>query len=155
MLKPSIKVVLLSLSVGWAVMLIAYGINVYIDAPVQIQRDKDFIKNSINPYISTIDSFRVINQRLPTVQEFNEMKRGSSPNLGNAQYIRSEQFVDDEVKEYVKGIDWRHNYVLAVWRGEWLGYYISAGKKYVTNNYTIGGAFFGMLSIFHSRWHLW
>lgn len=148
MLKPVIKVVWLSLSLGWAVMLIAYGIHVYIDAPAQIQRDKDFIKNSINPYIATIDSFKVINERLPTIEEFNKLKHGTSPNLGNAEYIRSEQFVDDEVKEYVKDIDWQHNYVLAVWRGEWLEYYVSTGKKYVTNNYTIGGAIFGMLLIF-------
>ncbi|HEY4195789.1 MAG TPA: hypothetical protein VGM63_09660 [Mucilaginibacter sp.] len=121
------------------------GADFFSGTPKQIQKDKAFIINEINPYISTIDSFKKINNRLPSVSEFGNIKHSKSDKLGNAEYIREDRYVSSDIKELVKNTDWSDNYVLAVWRGEWFEYYISKNHKYITNNYSKKDGMIGLI----------
>jgi len=116
------------------------GISMLKQTPKQIRKDKDFIKLSINPNIALIDSFKQIHHRLPTINEFNVINH-----RGDVDYIREEKFVDNDIIDEVKGIDWSDNYVLSVWRGEWAEYYISSQHKYIINNYSILDGWIGLL----------
>jgi len=81
--------------------------------------------------VFSIDSFKNINHRLPTVSEFDKIVNGNSGNLGNTDYIRDDKFLDFRIKLQARNIDWSKNYVLGVWRGEWWEYYISSSQKYI------------------------
>jgi hypothetical protein len=121
----------------WLAIFVWAGISFIKDAPIQIQKDKDFIKQQINPNVVTVDSFKTINRRLPSVKEFEQIKQGNSGYLGNQIYIRDSNLVAKEIKEKVKGMNWANDYVIGVWRGEWMEYYISRNHEYITNNYNL------------------
>lgn len=134
--------------IGWFAIFAWCGIDSFTGAPQQIAKDGIFIATQIKPHIKTIDSFKVVNHRLPSVAEFHKIKHGNSPDLGNEDYIREEVFVDKDIKGAVKNMDWTNNYVLSVWRGEWAEYYISDGNKYITNNYSLADGSIGALVCF-------
>jgi len=125
---------------GWLLSFVFMGISMLKQAPEQIGKDNYFIKHEINPNIALIDSFKQIHSRLPTVNEFNALNH-----RGNVDYIREEKFVDNDIIDEAKGINWSDNYVLWVWRGEWSEYYISSSHKYITNGYSIWDGRIGML----------
>ncbi|MEO3405375.1 hypothetical protein AAFN85_15805 [Mucilaginibacter sp. CAU 1740] len=135
-------------AVIWLLVCIGVGFGFLFDAPYQTKKDRDFIKYQIDPNITTIDSFRSVNGRLPSVAEFERIKNNSTGNYGNQSYIREPKFVDAEIKDKVKDLDWNNNYVLAVWRGEWWEYYISRNHVYVTNNYKPVDGWIGKLIFF-------
>jgi hypothetical protein len=94
-------------------------------------RDNNTAKERMRRCVFSIDSFKNINHRLPTVSEFDKIVNGNSGNLGNTDYIRDDKFLDFRIKLQVRNIDWSKNYVLGVWRGEWWEYYISSSQKYI------------------------
>jgi len=145
MSKLTRKILINFFLIAWLCFFTWAGVNILLSNPKQIARDKDFITNEINPNIKTIDSFKFANHRLPTVAEFHKIKHGNSDNLGNANYVKQYKDVDDDVKSYVKNIDWSDNYVLGVWRGDWWEYYISYQHKYVTNDTRQSDGFIALL----------
>jgi hypothetical protein len=130
----------------WLLLFTGIGLHFLIGATKQLQKDKDFLKRRIDPGIATIDSFKTIHARLPSVKEFEKIKNGSASNLGSQNYIRNLSDVDAEIKSKVKDMDWSDNYVLAVWRGEWWEYYISRNHVYVTNGYSIADGWIAMVA---------
>ena len=109
----------------------------------------------MRPYVQLVESFRKEYQRLPTESEYDTLvvnHYDKLPSNYNKQEIDTLSF--DEKLSYYKGvaciyarryssipdfadfpyvfIDWKTNYVIGFWQGEWFEFYISQ-----TNNYTI------------------
>jgi hypothetical protein len=133
MSKHLVKV-LYAISIAWFVLFVWIGTSILLETPTQMAKDKAFIKEEFDPKIAVIEHFKADHHRLPEVSEYEQMVNGDSTTLGSS-YIRNIKQIDSEIKDQVKGVDWSNSYVLAIWRGEWLEYYISANQKYITNNF--------------------
>ena len=107
----------------------------------------------MRPYVRLVESFRKQYQRLPTEAEYDtlvvnhcnqlprppspqEIKQLNFPDKVNACkglafiYARKESSLPRDSDFPYMLIDWKTNYVIAFWRGEWFQYYISQNDKY-------------------------
>ena len=149
----------------WLIFFILIGVLAIQSTPKQIEKDKRFIDEQIKPRVEFIDSFRKLNNRLPSQKEFkiwqyrflnhDYRKRPLSDSLINeiesslmdGDYIRNDSEMYDELKPYPKNIDWSKNYVLSVWRGEWNEYYTSWNNHYEGNNYNWTSSIIGAIEM--------
>lgn len=127
MSKHLVKV-LYAISIAWFVLFFWIGTSILFETPTQMAKDKEFIKEEFDPKIALIEHFKADHHRLSEVSEYEQMINGDFTTLGSS-YIRNIKQIDDEIKDQVKEVNWSDSYVLAIWRGEWSEYYISAGHK--------------------------
>jgi len=63
----------------------------------------------------------------------------------NAEYIRNDSIVVIDDRYKFKNVDWKKDYAIGVWRGEWAEYYFSWSDSYDSNNYSWWDGFEALL----------
>ncbi len=145
------KILLIIITVLWTSFWIYAGIGIFKDTPYQIKKDKEFVENEIKPCVDFVESFKTENSRLPNYREFFTWERdyfndytsdlkqeidSLIPGMGRVQYIRSNYgIISNDINKF-KEANWRTDYAIGVWRGDWMEYYFSWNKTYDTNNYS-------------------
>jgi hypothetical protein len=109
------------------------GVDLFRSAPDIIERNRIFVANKLKPLVNFVEEFRKSHGRLPSLEEFNSLLK-IPPNEYEI-YVREDGNVPIEIREMVKDLDWSNDYVIAIWRGEWFEFYISEGKRYITNDF--------------------
>ncbi|AKQ45032.1 hypothetical protein TH63_04330 [Rufibacter radiotolerans] len=139
------KTVLAIVSIIWAVFILIYGFSIFLDTPNQIQRNIDFVEKNIKPSVIFINQFKVENGRLPSNREYftwhrdyyedytsdlNQKVDSLIPGLGRRQYIRhiAQVVSGDEYK--FKKADWKKDYAIGLWNGDYWEYYFSWSNSY-------------------------
>lgn len=91
------------------------GINMYLDTPRQIEKDKKFKADNIDPLVDSVKRFVTINKRIPKNNEFNKLNADSHGEL-----LTNYADLPDEFKEKIEIDNWdKDTYAIAIWRGEW------------------------------------
>jgi hypothetical protein len=128
----------------WLIFFTYAGIDMFLYAPEQIKKDKNFIEYQIKPHVDYIKNFEAKHGRLPTYQEFytrtfdsGRDKRLWEPALDNGTYIRSNIDGITNEKDEFKNANWSKDFAVRVWRGEWNEYYYSWTDSYDANNYSL------------------
>jgi len=142
------------LTILWASFWIFIGIGLFLETPNQIEKDNEFIKNKLKPCVEFVQNFEKENKRLPNYREFYVWDRnffkdytggGDSLISMYGKYIRSENnIISNDLGKFEKA-NWKTDYAIGIWRGEWMEYYFSWTDSYDTNNYSWNGAFIGLL----------
>ena len=156
------KILLVILTVLWTSFWIYAGIGIFKDTPYQIKKDKEFVENEIKPCVDFVESFKTENSRLPNYREFFTWERdyfkdytsdlkqeidSLIPGMGRIQYIRSENgIISNDVNKF-KEANWKTDYAIGVWRGDWMEYYFSWNNTYDTNNYSWKDGFISLITL--------
>lgn len=128
-----------------------------VDTPMQIASDKKFINTEIKPSVDFVKNFKTIYDRLPNYREYYTWRRkyykdysgdltqqvdSLIPEHGTKPYIRklSDVLTNDYGK--FKNVDWKKDFAIGVWRGEWTEYYFSWTDSYDSNNFSLRDGFF-------------
>jgi len=139
---------------SWLLFWVILGIIMFADTQNQINQDKEFIENEIKPSVEFIKKFRTENDRLPLNREYytwrREYHKDYSSDLKQSNdlliapggpYIRKSSDVvigelGIEDQSVLDNIDWKNDFVIGIWRGEWNEYYFSSNDKYFGNGYS-------------------
>ena len=148
------KLFLKILTVLWIILCPVLGVCIFLDTPNQIKRDKEFINEKIKPAVEFIKNFEQKNHRLPTKKEYYIWEREyyndysvalseineipDSLLCGRIEYVRNinEVVSNDKYKFKFKNVNWKKDYAIAVWRGEWFEYYFSWSDSYDGANHS-------------------
>jgi hypothetical protein len=156
------KIFLLILTTIWTSFWIYAGVGIFKDTPYQIEKDKEFIEKQINPCIDFVENFKIENNRLPNYREFYTWERdyfkdytsdlkqeidSLIPGMGSVQYLRSTYGIISNDLGKFKEANWRNDYAIGVWRGDWVEYYFSWNKTYDTNNYSWANGFSALITL--------
>ncbi len=142
-LTDIMRLLLTILTALWIVFFLSMGAEMFLDTPREIQNDKDFINQKIKPSVDFVKKFKQENNCLPSSDEFN--KRESTGLYNYPQYIRADSDVVSNDLAKFKDADWKKDFAIGVWRGEWEEYYFSWTDKYDSNNSSWAGAFMSLL----------
>ena len=135
----------------WTSFWIFIGTKSLFDTSKQIDKDKNFIQTKIKPSVDFVNNFKKSYNRLPTNREYytwerdyykdyssdlNQKNDSLISEFGLVNYIRknSDVIANDQFK--FKNADWKKDFAIGVWRGEWMEYYYSWNDSYETNNYS-------------------
>lgn len=142
----------------WLTFWLFAGIFMLLDTPVQTAKDKDFIEKEIKPSVDFVKNFKTSNDRFPNYREYYTWQReyykdyssdltqnvdSLISGLGRKQYIRKLTDVASNDYEKFKNADWKKDFAIGVWRGEWTEYYFSWTDHYDSNNYSWKDRFIG------------
>ena len=145
------KTILKILTFIWLTFWLYGGILMFLETPIQIEKDKSFIKTEIKPSVDFIKKFNQNNGRLPNNREYYTWHRSfykdySSdltqkvdsliPGFGPNVYIRKLSDVVNNDHNKFKKADWNKDFAIGVWRGEWTEYYFSWTDSYDSNKYS-------------------
>ncbi|MFA7380809.1 MAG: hypothetical protein WC150_10120 [Bacteroidia bacterium] len=154
------RTTLKTLTFLWIAFWLFIGTLMFLETPLQIERDKLFIEEEIKPSVDFIKNFKETNNRLPTKREYYTWQRDYHKDYssdltqqvdsliagpGTKQYIRKMNDVLSEDYSKFKNADWTKDFAIGVWRGEWTEYYFSWSDSYDTNNYSWKGGFVSAL----------
>jgi hypothetical protein len=137
------------------------GISSLLVTPKQINKDKNFVDTKLKPAVEFTKQFKKDSGRLPNNREFYNWEReyyndyssdltqksdSLIPDFGTVQYIRHTSDVIDGEQWKFKSADWKKDFSIGVWRGEWMEYYYSWDNSYDTNNYSWRGAYISLFA---------
>lgn len=115
----------------------------FLDTPRQIEKDKKFKMENIDPLVESVKRFVTTNNRIPKNNEFNNLNADSHGVL-----LTNYADLPDEFKDKIEIDNWDNGtYAIAIWRGEWNEGYISKNDIYVLNNYSWTEGIKGLLII--------
>ena len=138
------KYIIYFFSFIWAALAILIGTLGLIQVPRQLQKDEKFLKTVLKPPVEFIKNFKVSCGRLPSDEEFNKWLAINAGNeaYGGVYYIRSTASVTaDDIYKF-KNANWKKDFAVGAWRGEWEDYYFSWSDKYDVSAYTWRDAIF-------------
>jgi len=135
------KIIWRILLVIWFCAWTAVGVIMYSETPKQIEKDKKFKAQRIDPIVDATKDFIKSNNRIPTEVEFSRMTVNNDKEL-----ITEYEYLPDELKSKIRLTDWGNDtYAIAIWRGEWFEGYISNNDTYVLNDYSIADGILGLI----------
>lgn len=114
------------------------GVLGLIEVPKQIEKDVQFFRNNIKPSVEFVKYFKQNHHRLPSDSEFDTwlIKSGRSELALPVDYIRNPTNIfHSDLSRFTKA-DWRKDFAISVWRGEWMEYYFSWTDSYDVNSYS-------------------
>src|SRR5688572_25875383 len=143
------KTVLKIMAFGWLVFCLFIGIRSLQETPSTIQREKQFVTDTISPAFAFILYFRNENLRLPTKREFysweREFFKDYTVNLsqpvdslitGYLRYNRNCNIIPEYYHEDCKNIDWSKHFTISFFNGDYEAFYFSWRDIYKTNSYS-------------------
>lgn len=128
----------------WAGTAIVIGTLGLIVVPGQIQKDEKFLKTVLQPPVEFIKNFKRGRGRLPSDEEFGEWFARHNNNYiyESVLYMRSANGISADDTYKFKNANWKKDFAVGAWRGEWEDYYFSWSDKYDVSAYTWSDAFF-------------
>lgn len=147
----------------WLGAFLLLSLYILVDTPNQIKNDAKENQATFKRAVNFIDSFKIVQNRLPVKKEFNAWLRGN-PNFFDStittacndtvieeepfsleyQYLRDKNDSYFEADIPVDKIDWCENYVLSKWNGDFEEFYFSWDKNY-SHNYSWKTSFISVI----------
>jgi hypothetical protein len=144
------KTILKILIFLWVAFWLFIGVGSFLSTPKQIEKDKAFVAERIQPSVEFIKTFKTQHQRLPSKREFYSWERDYHKDYTSDLKLEVDSLINGEAVRYIRyksdlysdeekkfsHVDWANNYMIAVWSGEWMEYYYSWSDTYDTNNFS-------------------
>jgi hypothetical protein len=124
-----------------------HGIVINFQFSKQLERDKKFIEREMKPSVDFVNNFKEKNLKLTSKKEYYTWERtfhndfsNSIQNdtvivgLGSLFYIRSEGDVIYEDLDQFKGVNWKTDFAISAWNGDYYEYYYSWRNCYSLGN---------------------
>ena len=138
------KYIIYFFAILWAGLVIPIGTLGLIHVPEQMQKDEKFLETVLKPPVEFIKNFKISCGRLPSGDEFSEWLAHHNTNhiYESVLYIRSTNGIAADDTYKFKNANWRKDFAVGAWRGEWEDYYFSWSDKYDVSAYTWRDALF-------------
>ncbi len=143
----------------WTTVWIFIGVNSLLDTSKQIERDRNFAQTQIKPSVDFVNNFKKSYNKLPTNREvytwerdhykdyssdLNQRDDSLISGFGPVNYIRKSSDVISNDQSRFTNANWKKDFAIGVWRGEWMEYYYSWNDSYETNNYSWSDGFISL-----------
>jgi hypothetical protein len=112
---------------GWLAFFFFFGMITLINTPEQMKKDEQFVEWNVKKPVRSIKEYILKHDSLPPQSNY------------DALIITENANIPRELRGKIDSIP-KSGWILGVWRGEWMVYYISWKDEYIVSRWTWGDA---------------